>query len=222
MKNIKAILFDLDGTLIDSEYFHYECWNEILEEYGVQLTYPDWLKNYAGIPLPVNAGNLLEKYAISASLPEVIKRREALTLERLKTKDVNLMPFALEVIKFFHEQGLVLAIVTSSPREDVEAIFDRNGLRSYFSLMITRSEVQHNKPDPESYNKCCEALGLSKEDCLVFEDTINGVKAAKAAGIRCFAIQSNTDTQESLQIADRLFGDLMEAKDHLLSGQFVS
>jgi beta-phosphoglucomutase len=222
MKNIKALLFDLDGTLIDSEYFHYECWNEILDEYGVQLTYPDWLKNYAGIPLPVNARNLLEKYAIDASLSEMVKRREALTLERLKTKDVNLMPFALEVVKFFHEQNLVLAIVTSSPREDVEAIFDRNGLRPYFSLIITRSEVQHNKPDPESYNKCCKALGLSKENCLVFEDTINGIKAAKAAGIRCFAIQSNTDMHEALHIADRLFLDLMEAKEYLLSDQCVA
>lgn len=222
MKDIKALLFDLDGTLIDSECFHYECWNEILDEYGVQLTYSDWLKNYAGIPLPVNARNLLEKYAINASLPEVVKRREALTLERLKTKDVNLMPFALEVIKFFHERDLVLAIVTSSPREDVEAIFDRNGLRPYFRLIITRSEVQQNKPDPESYNKCCETLGLSKENCLVFEDTINGIKAAKAAGIRCFAIQSNTDMHESLHIADRLFLDLKEAKDYLLSDQSVA
>ena len=222
MNNIKALLFDLDGTLIDSEYFHYECWNEILAEYGVGLTYPDWLKNYAGIPLPVNARHLLEKYAINTSLPEVVKRREALTLERLKTKDVNLMPFALEVVKFFHEQGLVLAIVTSSPREDVEAIFDRNGLRPYFRLIITRSEVQQNKPDPEGYDKCCEMLGLSKENCLVFEDTINGIKAAKAAGIRCFAIQSNADMHASLQIADRLFPDLKEAKEHLLSDSFVA
>lgn len=137
MKIIKALLFDLDGTLIDSEYFHYECWNEILEEYNVRLTYPDWLKNYAGIPLPVNAKNLLEKYAIDASLPEVVKRREALTLERLKTKDVNLMPFALEVI-------------------------------------------------------------------------------------RCFAIQSNTEQHEALQIADKLFLDLKEAKNYLLSDQFMA
>ncbi|SHF18643.1 HAD family hydrolase [Pedobacter caeni] len=222
MKNIKALLFDLDGTLIDSEYFHYECWNEILEEYNVRLTYPDWLKNYAGIPLPVNAKNLLEKYAIDASLPEVVKRREALTLERLKTKDVNLMPFALEVIRFFHEQELILAIVTSSPREDVEAIFERNGLSKYFKMIITRSEVVNNKPDPESYNKCCELLSLPKENCIVFEDTINGVKAAKAAGIRCFAIQSNTEQHEALQIADKLFPDLKEAKNYLLSDQFVA
>ena len=220
MKNLKALLFDLDGTLIDSEYFHYKCWNEILEEYQVVLTYEDWLKTYAGVPLPVNAKNLLEKYNINASLPDVITRRENLTLDRLKTKDVNLMPFAREFIEFFYDKGLIMTIVTSSPRQDVEAIFGRNGLRKYFSLIITRSEVIKSKPDPESYNVCCEKLNISKENCIVFEDTINGVKSAIAAGITCFAIQSNTGEHERLNIADQLFLNLSEAKDHILSSMY--
>src|SRR5260221_1562851 len=138
---LKALLFDLDGTLIDSEFFHYECWNEILKESDVELTYEDWLKNYAGVPLPTNAKNLIEKYHIQTPLNDVIERRENLTLERLKTTDVNLMPFVLDTIKFFYDKGLILAIVTSSPRKDVDAIFERNGLGKYFKLIITRSEV---------------------------------------------------------------------------------
>lgn len=221
MRNLKALLFDLDGTLIDSEYFHYECWNEILEEYNVVLTYQDWLKTYAGVPLPVNARNLLEKYNIDAPLQDVITRREHLTLERLKTKDVNLMPFALEFIEFFHAKGLTLTIVTSSPRQDVEAIFDRNGLRKYFSLIITRSEVTKSKPDPESYNVCCEQLNISKESCIVFEDTINGVKSAVAAGLTCFAIQNNTEEHERLSIANRLFLNLNEAKEYIIQNEQI-
>ncbi|WP_316750643.1 HAD family phosphatase [Pedobacter gandavensis] len=216
MKNLKAVLFDLDGTLIDSEYFHFECWNEILADYGVQLDYPDWLKNYAGIQLPQNAKNLLSTYAINASLKDVVKRREALTLERLKTKDVELMPYALELLEFLQERGLLLAIVTSSPREDVTAIFERNGLGKYFTLMLTRTDVIQNKPDPEGYLKCCAMLGLKQEECIVYEDTINGIKAAKAAGIRCIAVQSNLEVHPSLSIADELFLDLKAAKTALL------
>lgn len=219
MKNLKAVLFDLDGTLIDSEYFHYECWNEVLGDYGVQLDYSDWLKNYAGIPLPQNAKNLLTKYQINADLVAVVKRREALTLERLKTKDVGLMPYTLEMIEFLDERKLLQAIVTSSPREDVEAIFDRNGLRKYFTLMITRSEVVQNKPDPEGYLKCCALLGIKKEECIVFEDTINGIKAAKAAGLKCIAVQSNLEVHPSLSIADELFLDLGAAKRALLASE---
>src|ERR1700730_13429604 len=108
MPNLKALLFDLDGTLIDSEFFHFECWNEILEESGVKLTYEDWLKNYAGVPLPTNAKNLIEKYNISTPLLEIIERRENLTLERLKTKDVNLMPHVADILEYFHEKDLTL------------------------------------------------------------------------------------------------------------------
>jgi beta-phosphoglucomutase len=149
MQNLKALMFDLDGTLIDSEFFHFECWNEILKESHVKLTYEDWLKNYAGIPLPTNAKNLIEKYNINTSLTDLIEIRENLTLERLKTKDVNLMPHVADVLEYFHDKDLTLALVTSSPRKDVEAIFERNGLGKYFKLIITRSEVTKSKPDPE-------------------------------------------------------------------------
>jgi beta-phosphoglucomutase len=221
MPKLKAVLFDLDGTLIDSEYFHFECWNEILEETGAQLTYTDWLQNYAGIPLPTNAKKLTEKYGINTPLADVIERRENLTLERLKTKDVNLMPYAAEILDFFVEKGLTLALVTSSPRQDVDAVFARNGLGKYFKLIITRSDVTHSKPDPESYNVCCEKLGIAKEDCLVFEDTINGIKAAKAAALTCYAIQSNTADHRKLGIADQLFLDFTEAKNYLTSNTLI-
>ena len=214
---LKAIFFDLDGTLIDSEYFHFDCWNEILAEAGVQLTYEDWIKNYAGIPLPINAERLIEKYNIT-TIPydELVQRREALTLDRFKTHDVELMPFVLENLNFFTEKGLTLALVTSSPRADVEAVFERNGLKHFFKLIITRSEVVNSKPDPESYNVCREQLGLKIDECIVFEDTLNGVKAAKAANLVCFAIQSNTDDYEKLAIADKIFVDFNEAKNYLL------
>lgn len=221
MGKIKALLFDLDGTLIDSEFFHFECWNEILNEHNVVLEYKDWLANYAGVPLPQNARNLLAKYEIEAVLEEVIARRENLTLERLKTKDVNLMPFALPFIEFFYEKGLTLAIVTSSPRKDVEAIFERNGLGKYFSLIITRTEVSKSKPDPESYNVCVEKLNLAKDECIVFEDTINGVKSALAAGITCYAIQSNVRAHQKLKVADELFLSFANAKEFMLQKELI-
>ncbi|MBC7746340.1 MAG: HAD family phosphatase [Flavobacterium sp.] len=222
MKNLKAILFDLDGTLIDSEYFHYECWNEILEEYNVALTFADWLKNYAGMPLPVNAKSLMEKHQIKTNLNDFIAMRENLFLERLKTKDISLMPYALEFIQFFHNKGLILSIVTASSRQEVELIFDRNGLRKYFSLIITRTDVDKSKPDPESYNICCKELNISKEQCIVFEDTENGIKSAVAAGITCYAIQSNVTEHARLSLADKLFLNLNEAKKYMLKSQLIA
>lgn len=216
MNKIKALLFDLDGTLIDSEKFHFDCWNEFLCQYHVQLDFKDWLTNYAGIPLPHNARTIMSRYKIDEDPDRFIHRREQITLEGFETKDIKLMPFALDFVEYFYQKGLTLAVVTASPRADVEAVFRKNGLAKYFSVFITRSDVSKSKPDPESYNLCVEKLGLAKEDCLVFEDTLNGVKAAVAAGITCYAIQNNIRAHLKLKAADQLFLNFSHAKNYML------
>jgi len=221
MSKIKALLFDLDGTLIDSEKFHFDCWNEFLHPYGVTLELKDWLTNYAGIPLPQNAKTLIDRYKIDTDLADFIAKREQLTYEGFKTKDITLMPFALEFVQFFYEKRLTLAVVTASPRVDVEAVFERNGLAKYFKLFITRTDVSKSKPDPESYNVCVERLGLQKDECLVFEDTVNGVKSAMAAGITCYAIQNNIRAHLKLKIADELFLSFANAKEFIVQQQLI-
>jgi HAD superfamily hydrolase (TIGR01509 family) len=123
------------------------------------------------------------------------------------------MPYVTEVLDFFESKSLTMALVTSSPRKDVDAIIERKDLSKYFKLIITRSEVTKSKPDPESYNICVEKLGLAKDECIAFEDTINGLKSAKAAGLTCIVIQSNTEEHLKLAIADKLFLDFRETKD---------
>jgi beta-phosphoglucomutase len=216
MKKLKALLFDLDGTLINSEIIHFDCWNEILEGYGIKLTYDTWMKNYAGIPLPAKAEKLIKNYNIKTPQAEIIRKKERMTIERLRAKNVDMMPYATEVLNYFSEKKLTLGLVTASSRADAEAIFERNELDRYFKVIITRSEVNKSKPDPESYNTCLDKLGVFKEECVVFEDTINGIKAAKAAGLLCFAIQSNILIHDELSMADQLFLNLKEAKEYLV------
>lgn len=213
MPQLKALLFDLDGTFIDSEHFHYDCWVEILKEFSETITYEDWTKNYAGIPLPSNCENLKKRFNLPIPLEELIKWRERLSKEGFANKDIQLMPHALETIQFFKAQGLKTALVTASPRVDVELIFKRNGLGHYFDTMVTRTDVPQTKPDPACYNLACELLGLEKEDCIAFEDTVNGLRAAKAAGITCYVVQHDASQHEKLALADRIFLDLKEARE---------
>jgi beta-phosphoglucomutase len=98
----------------------------------------------------------------------------------------------------------------------VDAILERKGLSRFFSAIITRTEVVNSKPHPESYELCLKLLGLQKDECIVFEDTVNGIKSAKAAGLVCYAIQSNTSEHYKLGDADKIFVDFNEAKNHLL------
>ncbi|WP_412467220.1 HAD family hydrolase [Pedobacter sp. KLB.chiD] len=221
MSKIKALLFDLDGTLIDSEKFHFDCWNTFLCDYNVTIDFKDWLSNYAGIPLPKNAKTIIDRYKIEEDLASFIERREKITFDGFRTTDIKLMPHALEFIQFAYEKGLTLAVVTASPKIDVEAVFERNGLARYFSLFITRTDVSKSKPDPESYNLCVERLGFAKEECIVFEDTLNGVKSALAAGITCYAIQSNVRAHQKLKIADELFLSFANAKAFMLQKELI-
>lgn len=221
MAKFKALLFDLDGTLVDSEHFHFNTWNELLAESNIQLEYTDFLKNYAGIPLPGNAKRLKELYEIDSPLELLIARKENLTVERLKTSTIELMPHVQETLDFFKEKGLAMALVTASKRPDVDEMFKKNGLEKYFDLLITRSDVVNSKPDPESYNLAVEKLGLEKSDCLVFEDTLNGLKAAKAAGLTCFAIQANTDDHLKLSAADKIFLNFQIVKNFLEENELI-
>jgi len=221
MAKFKALLFDLDGTLVDSEHFHFNTWNELLAESSIQLDYSDFLKNYAGIPLPGNAARLKELYAIESPLETLISRKEDLTVERLKTSVIDLMPHVQDTLDFFVSKGIKMALVTASKRPDVDEMFKKNGLDKYFSLLITRSDVVNSKPDPESYNLAVERLGLEKSDCLVFEDTLNGLRAAKAAGLTCFAIQANTEDHIKLAAADQIFLDFLAVKEFLVANEMI-
>ena len=218
---LKAILFDLDGTLVDSELFHFECWNEILKESEICLSYSDWLKDYAGIPLAQNAASLSEKYGLTTPLGDLISRREQLSIQRMVDTEVPLMYYAREILDFFHQMPLTMALVTGSNRDEVNTLFMKNGLRKYFDIIVTNDDVKYPKPDPECYNLCRAQLGLEKEECLVFEDTVNGLKAAKAADLTCFAIQRHEQQHASLHQADRLFRHFEEAKKYLLEHQLV-
>lgn len=221
MAKFKALLFDLDGTLVDSEHFHFNTWNELLSESNVELTYDDFLKNYAGIPLPGNASRLKDLYEIETSLEELISRKEYLTVERLKTSEIGLMPFVQSAMDYFFSKELAMVLVTASKRADVDEMFKKNGLHKYFNFLVTRSDVKNSKPDPESYNLAVEKLGLLKEECLVFEDTLNGLRAAKAAGLTCYAIQGNTEDHEKLAAADKIFLDFEEAQNYLIANDLI-
>jgi HAD superfamily hydrolase (TIGR01509 family) len=216
---LKAILFDLDGTLIDSEHFYLDSWNEILTEAGAQLTFDDWNSNYMGTTVHANAQKLKEKYNIPDPIDELIARRRQLTINRFKTTDVGLMPFVRENLEYYQTKGLKMAVATSSQREDVDAIFERNGLAPFFEFIITRNDVANGKPHPESYLRCVEQLGVQKHECVVFEDTYTGVTAAKAAGLTCYAIQSNIAEHPKLTAADGIFIDLNQAREHLIKMQ---
>ncbi len=220
---IKAILFDFDGTLVDSESLHFISWNNVLKKYDVNITEEDYLNNFAGIPTPQNASLLMERYGLEKSTQELVDEKESQTILMGSNFDIPFMPFALEIVEIIKRFNVPMAIVTGSPRSEMEPILKKAGIFEYFQYTITRDDVEKSKPDSEPYIKCSELMGFRKDEYLVFEDTWSGIKSAKGASLKCFGIQKSEDLLIKLNKsgADKTFKNLEVAYNYLITSKLI-
>lgn len=215
MNKIEAIFFDFDGTLVDSEHFHFNCWNEVLKDYKIELKYDYYISNYAGIPSTLNSKTLVNKHKLLISDKSLCAKKEKITQKRLKTEDIKFMPSALYILEYFFKKGIPMFLITGSPRNDVDFILEKTKIKKYFEFSITRSDVKKSKPNPESYLIAIEKSFFKPENILVFEDTKSGVASAKSANLKCFGIQKNIELQEKLFDADKVFENFDSAINYL-------
>ncbi len=210
----KAVLFDLDGTLIDSEWFYYKAWKTVLATYGFTLGSELWLSELAGKTDSQAFEVLRNQYGFQADKDEVFELARKRIAQQHDEETVPLMPGSADLINFLHQRKIVMAVVTSSKREVATYHLERNGLRHFFAALVSRTEVQHPKPDPEPYHLCVQQLGLQPADCLVLEDSFTGATAATAAGLTCFGVQPHESIRRVL-VVDRSFDNLHEVREFL-------
>ena len=213
MASIKAILFDHDGTLVDSESMHFQMWVSILKPYGVNLTEEDYIHDYAGIPTSANAILLVDKYRLSVSSDELKRLKDQATEDFLSRQAFPLVSGALEVITHFAQSPIRLAIVTGASGGAPRATLAENGLEDCFDTVVSSDDVTLSKPAPDSYLLAATRLGVEPEDCIAIEDTQNGVKAAVAANIPCVAIVTKMSKHHDLSEATHVVSSLKEAGD---------
>lgn len=213
--SLKAVLFDLDGTLIDSEYFYFSNWAPILKDsFGLIISFDDWIREFAGHTLVRNVEYLKDKYRIDTTEEYMWKRtREAYSKSSML--NVNLMPYAKEILSVLREKGIRIALVTSSYQTTVDAVLGNHGLLDYFEFFVTREKVQQAKPNAEPYLLALSLLGLHAEEVLAVEDTITGTTSAQLAGIQCIAVSKHITERNRLESkADFLYHDLDEVIEH--------
>jgi beta-phosphoglucomutase len=216
INDYEAILFDMDGVLVDSMAYHLESWQEILGRFGIDLADEFVYRHEGAMGLEVIAG-VFERQGLTFEadqLSAIYEGQNALFQERYLDR-VNLYPRALPLLSECRERGLRLGLVTSSRLNLVERIWSAEQLLG-FATVVTADQVTRFKPHPDPYLKALENLGLAGNRCLVVENAPAGIQAAKAAGLDCFAIAS-TLKPEYLREADRVFPDLETLGDYLNS-----
>ncbi len=208
---MQAVLFDHDGTLVDSEGLHCRHWQEILSDYDIQLSDTDYKKHLAGIPTPANADRLVREHGLGVTAQSLAERKEFVTHAYLSKTPFPLMPGALNALETVHRIGLKIAIVTGAGSHGVTSTIDAHGLGPLVDVVVSGDDVRQSKPAPDCYLLALEQLSLTAADCIALEDTQNGVTAAVAAGLACCAIPNAFSAHHSFEQAQRQFPDLAQA-----------
>lgn len=199
--SLQALLFDHDGTLVDSEPLHHQFWVQALQPLGVHLSEEEYRLHDAGLPTSTNAVKMVARYQLDLDPAALAAAKHQAEADFLAKHAFPLMPGALEVLHSCQALGLRLALVTGSGRAGIAATLRVYGLESLFSAVVTREDVTHSKPAPDPYLLALQRLQLSAAQTLALEDTEHGVAAATAAGIRCVAIPNAMSQHHNFALA---------------------
>ncbi len=176
----KAYLFDCDGTIVDSMPLHYLAWNKVLGEYGAEFD-EALFYSWGGMPVAEIIAALNQKHGLTMPISEIRERKERMYFANLA--HLEAVPEVLEHIHLSHGH-IPFAVVSGSTRDSVVASLDALGISNRFSTLVCAGDYVRAKPDPEPFLLAASKLGVAPEDCLVFEDTMMGIAAATAAGMK--------------------------------------
>lgn len=193
MGKIKAILFDMDGVLIDAKDWHYEALNQALAIFGMEINRYDHLVTYDGLPTKKK----LEMLTLERGLPRALhgfindmKQEFTFQLGYSKCKPTFNHQYALSHLK---SEGYKMAACSNSIRKTMDILLERAALSHYFEFYLSNEDVRESKPNPEMYSTAIQRLNIQPSECLILEDNENGIKAAKDSGAHLLIIH---DVQE--------------------------
>jgi beta-phosphoglucomutase family hydrolase len=184
---IKAIIFDLDGTLIDSESNYYEADKKVLAEYGIFNFDQEMKKKYIGIGTKDMMQDIREKYSIADTIEDLVKKKNQYYIEIARTNTI-VFPEMKKFLEILKENEYPLALASGSSLEIINMILSITNLNDFFDIRVSADIVEKGKPEPDLFIETARQIGILPENCLVVEDSQYGVEAAKRASMYCVAI----------------------------------
>lgn len=190
---IKAVLFDMDGVLIDAKDWHYEALNEALGLFGLEISRYDHLHTFDGLPTKVKLKMLAEQYYLPEQLhPFINQVKQQHTIMKVNERCRPMFEHEYALSRL-HSEGYKIAVCSNSIRNTIESMMDKSALTQYLDLIVSNEDVKKAKPDPEMYTTAINKFRLKPEECLVVEDNINGVKAGLASGAFVLKVETVHD-----------------------------
>lgn len=201
----KAVIFDLDGTLIDNNSFHRQTWEKYLEKIGKKITEEEFNANMNG-----RTNEDAIKYIFGKDISAEESLKHTLNKEELYRQIykpfIKPVPGLLGFLQILKSKNIRMAIATSGIQPNIDFMFENIPIKKYFEVVVNSSHIKKGKPDPEIYLKVASLLNILPKNCLVFEDAAVGIKSAKAAGMKVIAV-ATTQPKEELREADMIVDD---------------
>ena len=207
---LKAVIFDMDGVIIDSEPLHNKAYHDMFNEVGIQVS-STLYQSFTGQSTINICKHLCEHFNLNHT-PETLVSIKRKYYKRFfeSNSSLTLIDGVLDLIKDYHSNGITLVLASSAAMTSINQIFDRFDLNKYFIAKFSGGDLKQSKPHPEIFIKAAKATGFSNTECMVIEDSTNGIKAAKAANIFCVGYDSFHSKNQDYTLADLVITDFKE------------
>lgn len=199
---IKAVIFDMDGVVVESTGQDFSAWKKTFKEQGRRLTYDQYLSFLGKKGEEIVQQNINPRITKDEAA-KIVKRKEQILLEDIRKNGIKPIKGAKQTIQFLRQNNFKIGLGTSAPIAKADVILESLGIKNLFDTYVVAEEVKRGKPHPEIYLKVAKKLNLNSKECLVIEDAPAGIAAAKNAGMKCIAI-TTTHKREDLLKADKI------------------
>ena len=217
---LKAVLFDMDGVIVDTEPLHRRAYFQMFE--GLQIEVSEELyTSFTGASTKKVCNTLIENYQLSQSHEELaLIKRKYFKNYFYNDADFNLLPGVKSLIENYFENGIKLVLASSASMTTINMVFEKFDLEKYFVGKISGADLKESKPHPEIFLLASEIAAEPKENCMVIEDSTNGIIAAHSAGIFCTAYKSEHSVGQNYDKANLLISDFSEIEVEKISSYF--
>lgn len=206
---IKAVIFDLDGLMVDSEPVHFKAYEKALSELGKKLPEHDYAEYYVGISDHDAAQDMVKRYNLPISADELLVRK-AQVFAQLLPGNVVPQKGLFDLLHDLRAHGYKTAVASGAMLPDIKQIIASLNLQDSFDALCSADSVQHGKPAPDLFLLAARTLDVPPQNCLVLEDAPAGVQAAKSAGMKCYAIPSRETKGRNFAGATKVLASLSE------------
>ena len=211
----KAAIWDMDGVIADTAPYHLSAWQEVFQESGVKFTKEDFRHSF-GQRNDTIIRNTLGEETSQEEIDAISGEKEASFRRRIE-QSLKPLPGVIKLITSLKEYGFKIALASSAPIENIQLLSTGLGIENYFQAIISDKDVTEGKPSPQGFLLAAQRLGVEPKKCIVIEDSVAGVTAAKRAGMHCLAI-TNTHPRRSLTGADLIVDTLETVTANDLEG----